>query len=420
MTTAFAARPKISTLSRREILEKYPEIPKFIVLKIDMQLRSIVYTDRALATVDPKKHQTQVNSWTIDRTKFGDVVFPVSLLLRDGSIVMAGPHPKANNPYVVDYRDGRTVLLDEGEEIEEVEFWPSHDFFDKYTSSGKPMWEVVGFCRPQRLDVNPNYYCHFWDHGQGCRFCNIGSTYKNITKQTHRETRLSLQDLDEVIREALKQPGRYTNICLTGGSIPGLKNAFEEEVRMYIDVLQTIGSHFSTRRFPSQLISSAFNEEQLGRIYENTGLLSFTADTEVLNEEKFNWICPGKATSVGYREWRRRLIAAVDIFGRGCVNTGFVTGVELAAPKGFATEEDGLAATLDGAEELASQGVFAVAVTWQPCEGSVFHNQKPASLEYHIRLAKELDAIRRKYGLYPDMDDYRRCGNHADTDLGRI
>jgi len=31
------------------------------------------------------------------------------------------------------------------------------------------------------------------------------------------------------------------------------------------------------------------------RLYEQTGLSSYTSDIEVLNEEKFNWICPGKA-----------------------------------------------------------------------------------------------------------------------------
>jgi hypothetical protein len=158
----------------------------------------------------------------------------------------------------------------------------------------------------------------------------------------------------------------------------------------------------------------------LGQIYDNTGLLSYTADTEVLNEAMFNWICPGKASSIGYREWQRRLVAAVDIFGRGRVNTGFVTGVELATPNGFATEEEGLAATLEGAEDFASQGVSAVAVTWQPCEGSVFSRQQSASLEYHVRLAKGLDALRRKYALNTDMDDYRRCGNHADTEFSRV
>ena len=113
---------------------------------------------------------------------------------------------------------------------------------------------------------------------------------------------MSPQDIFETVREAIEQPGRYTNVCLTGGSIPGPDALFKEEVQIYIETLQAIGANFSTRRFPSQLISSAFPEDQLARIYENTGLTSWTTDSEVLDEEKFNWICPGKAARVGFKE----------------------------------------------------------------------------------------------------------------------
>ena len=191
-------------------------------------------------------------------------------------------------------------------------------------------------------------------------------------------------------------------------------------MKVYIETLQAIGANFSTRRFPSQLIASAFSEEQLGRIYEQTGLLSYTADLEVLDEEKFNWICPGKAETLGYREWRRRLIAAVDIFGRGQVNTNIVSGVNLAQPHGCSTEDEALHETLAGAEDLARHGIVVAATTWNPCEGSVFHKQKTPSLEFHVHLAKGLADIARQYGLHADMDDYRRCGNHPVTDLLRV
>ena len=340
--------------------------------------------------------------------------------MRDGTTLLAAPNPLRDDPYVVDYRDGRAVIVDHEEIVDEVEYWPRHDFEDKFTSSGKPMGEIAAFSRPQRLDFQPYRYCHFWDHGQGCKYCNIGAMYHQAKKLRDFDVRVQPQDIFETTREAIKQRGRYVYIVLTAGSIPGPENTFNEEVQVYIETLQAIGANFSTRRFPSQLIASAFPEKHLARIFEQTGLWSYTADLEVPNEEKFNWICPGKAASVGYREWRRRLIAAVDIFGRGRVNTCIVGGVALATPDGYVREEEGLKATLDGAEELASQGVAVVACVWQPCGGSVFYNQKSPSLEFHVRLAHGLDQFRRRYGLNVDMDNYRRCGNHPDTDLSRI
>jgi hypothetical protein len=419
MSATLVSAPSASQLSRREVVEKYPDVSPLVILKTDLQRRSVRYTERALATVDPKKHQVHLNSWFIDLAD-QTTRFPVSLLLRDGTVALTGPLAHAENPYVIDHIDGRTVIVDEGEIVEEVEFWPQHHFYDKFTSSGKPMWMVAGFSRPQRIDFNPYYWCHFWDNGQGCKYCSIGSAYKKAAKQGNRELRLNAQDVYETVREAIKQPGRYANIVLTGGSIPGDDNSFEEEVRTYIEILQAIGANFSTRRFPSQLIASSFNEEQLARIYEQTGLSTWTTDSEVLDEEKFNWICPGKASRVGFKEWRRRLIASVGIFGRGHVLTGIVSGVELAPPNGFAMEEEGLAATLDSAEELASQGVATISCVWQPDPGSAFQHLKSPSLEYHVRVARGLDALRRKYGLIADADNYRLCGNHPDTDLSRI
>jgi hypothetical protein len=282
------------------------------------------------------------------------------------------------------------------------------------------MSEIAAFSRPQRLDFQPYRYCHFWDNGKGCRYCNIGAIYQRAKKLRNFDVRVLPQDIYETTREAIKQRGRYVYVVLTGGSIPGPDNNFDDEAQVYIETLRAIGDNFTTRRFPSQLIASAFPETQLARIYEQTGLWSYTADIEVPNEDKFNWICPGKAAAVGYQEWKRRLIAAVDIFGRGRVNTCIVGGVTLATPHGFVTEEEGLKASLDGAEELAAQGVATVACVWQPCAGSVFYNQTSPSLEFHVRLARGLDRLRRQYGLNVDMDNYRRCGNHPDTDLSRI
>jgi hypothetical protein len=76
--------------------------------------------------------------------------------------------------------------------------------------------------------------------------------------------------------------------------------------------------------------------------------------------------------------------------------------------------------TLEEAEDLASKGVSTIYMVWIPRPQSYFHDQKNASLEYYVRLAKGLHELRKKYSLGIDFDDYRRCGNHPDGDLTRI
>ncbi|MFT4080593.1 radical SAM protein [Rhodomicrobium sp.] len=394
-----------------EVVAAHPDFPRLIALKIDVQRRGVLYTESAFRAVDPERHQ--LYTW-------GGVHYPHSLLLRDGTTVLANPQPEERDPYRVEYSEGRFVLVDEGEIIEEVEIWPRPRYYDKKTSSGLLMKEVVS-ARPQRLDIFASAFCHF-AHAEdnGCKFCPLPAHHRQLRETYDLPTRLRAHDVKECIAEALKEPGRFTNIHITGGSVVKGKEILDAELSYYIDLLKHIGELFSTPRFPSQLLATAYNEKQLARLREETGLGSFTADIEVLNEEKFNWICPGKAHWIGYREWKRRLVDAVGVFGRGNVGTGIVGGVETAPPHGFTSERDALEATLSEAEDLAEKGVTTVHTVWVPQKGSEFHELKAPSLDYFIRLAKGLQGLRVKHGLSVDFDDYRRCGNHPDSDLARL
>lgn len=400
-----------------QVLEQHPEFPRLVAVKIDAQRRGVHYTDRVLATIDAT---VQMRSPYLFGSRDGEIKeLPESLLLRDGSTILTDPTPLAQNPYLVDLVDGRPALVDGGELIEYVDLWPKPLYYDKKTSSGIPMSHIVS-ARPQRLNVFQSSYCYFWAEDKGCKFCDIVTHTKQQKNELGVPSRLKPQDISETIAEALKEPGRFTSICLTSGSVIKGQELFDREVDFYIETLQAIGENFATRKFPSELIASAFNEKQLARLYEQTGLTGYTSDLEVLGEDKFNWICPGKAKYVGYQEWKQRLIRAVDIFGRGNVGTGLVGGVELAKPNGFSCEADAIKSTLDEAESLAENGVTTFYIVWVPRPGSYFKDQQNPSLDYFVRLAQGLHNLRAKYRLPIDYNDYRRCGNHPDGDLSRL
>ncbi len=405
-------------LSRDEVCAKHPDVPRLLVLKTDVQRRGVFYTDAALAQLDLERHQ--VTGTHIFGTRDGRVAArPESLLLRDGSSIITTPTPLEQDPYVVDHVDGRLALVERGTALEEVEYWPRPDYYAKTTRSGLPMRFAVS-ARPQRLNVFPYRHCHFWNDDEGCLFCDIVPQLRRGKTDLGIPARLDPEDVRESVAEALKEPGRFVGICLTAGSNTRGKAAFDEEVDYYVEILRAIGASFATPRFPSQLIGTAFSEAQLERLHRETGLMSYTADVEVLDERLFGWICPGKARWVGYREWKRRLVAAAGIFGRGRVNTGIVAGVELARPEGFAREDDALDAVLSEADGLAEQGVSTVFIVWSPRPASALGDQRNASLDYYIRLAKGLHALRVEHRLPIDFDDYRHCGNHPDSDLSRL
>jgi hypothetical protein len=401
--------------SLEEMRAKHPDFPPALILKIDAQRRGVVYTERALRHVDPQIHMTCVRSDYYDK----EDLTPVSLILPCGTSIFTEGFLSEHNgrePYLVDHDENEAFISDNGERLSSVDFWEKPDYYDKITTSGKPMWQIVS-ARPQRLTIHPNQYCDFWKNkGEGCKFCVMAANYVAGKK----DALLPICDIVETVTEAVKEPGRNQSIFLTGGSIITGNNEFDDELDMYLKILKGLGPIFNQKKIPSQLISTAFSREQLKRLHGETFLTSYTADIEVLNKDLFNWICVGKARVIGYDGWKERLLDAVEIFGQGNVNTGIVSGVEMASPNGFNSEEEALESTLSEAENLLANGVFVVACVFRVLKGSIFHRQKTPSLDYYVRLTKGLNSLRQKYGLSPDMDNYRRCGNHADTDLARI
>lgn len=416
-------RPLLATrnqipLTRAEVVQKYALIPPLIILKTDVQRRGVFYTARALSALDPERHAT--TGTHIFGCRDGRIApRPESLLLRDGSSIITTPTPLEQDPYVVDLHDGKPFLFEDDEPLEEVEYWPRPDFYAKRTASGQPMKSLVS-ARPQRLNIFPYRYCTFWNNGKGCSFCDIVTQMKKGKEELGIPAKLDPLEVQEVVREALLEPGRYAALFLTAGSNVAGKKPFDEEVDYYIEILKRVGELFSVPKIPSQLIGTAFAGDQLERLYRETLLTSYTADIEVLGEELFNRHCPGKAEWVGYKEWKRRLVHAVEVFGRGRVNTGLVAGVELTAPGGYRSEDEALARILEEAEELAGQGVGTVFIVWSPRPGTLLGDQQNASLEYYIRLAAGLHGLRERYRLSIGFDDYRRCGNHPDSDLSRL
>ena len=398
-----------------EIIEKYDNISKFVIIKIEAQRRGVYYKDNALKLVNKKIHQTQQRSFSRESNS----LIPVSFILRDGTTVITrnvDKIDKTNLPLEIDAIDGKIFLFDNGRRLEEIFYWEKPEFYNKYTTKGTPMWNIVS-ARPQRIDINPYQNCQLWSKfNLGCKFCEIFSTFNKTKKPEF----VNIDEIIETVQEAIKESGRFTNIVLTGGAIIDGINMFDQEVNQYIKILQGIGTLFDSNKFPSQVIGMAYSKKQIEKLYYNTGIMSYTADIEVLDKDIFEWICPGKAQIIGYDEWKKRLFDAVEIFGKGNVGTGIVSGVELVQPNGFKSEEEAIISNLKEAEEFFKNGVNVVSCVWRIAPGSVFKNQKQASLEYYVKMAEGLDSLRKKYKINVDMDNYRKCGNHPDTDLARI
>lgn len=416
-------------LSLKEVIEKYPDFPPIIALKIDVDRRGVSYTQAALDKVDPSVHQTVEQLVDKGTDKERTIVTAMGITYRDGTVSCDASHKEITKhtyrePYVIDVVDDKLYLFDLGEQLEEVTFWEKPDFWDKKTSNGTPM-KKIATARPQRITIDVGDDCHFWDKpGNGCKYCSwhANALSKGKTNACTRNE-IYYQDVYETFKEALKQKGRFSQLHVVSGSVLTGEELFDDEVEHYIKVLKAANRAVDEEKypkFPIKMVASAFSKKQLERLYKETPQTTYTTDLEVLNEELFNWICPGKAEYVTYQGWKQRLIDAVEVFGRGNVDCGLVGGVELAQPNGFKTEDKAIEAILAEADDIASKGATFAECVWQTSPGSIFFNQKVPSLEYFVRLADGLAEARRRYGLNIYTDDYRRCGNHPNTDLSRI
>jgi hypothetical protein len=407
--------------SYREVIKKYPDVSPFVILKTDVQRRGAKITRRALQAVDPEKDAAFYRGINLESK--GNI--PYGFLLRDGTSVLCTIEDEADTsfkrfrePYTIDLVNGKPALTDLGEFIEEIFYLPNPWFTNKLTSKGTPMWHVL-MSRPQRMDINLYQTCDFWKlAGMNCKYCVAGTTF-NATKGEKAEI-VDLEDVEEAVAEALKQPGRYRSVFFCSGSLLGGAEPQDDEVNLYIEMLQRVGKYFTEKKVMSQIVATAFTEKQLRRLYNETMLCAYTADLEVLDETVFNWVCPGKAKYIGYKTWKERLFKAAEIFGYGRVSTGVVSGVEMVEPHGFKSETEALEKYLAETEDLAKHGVTVSQQVYHLEPGSVFQWKKTATLNHLIAFARGIDQISRRYKLECFCDDYRTCGNHPSTDLARV
>ncbi|MBI4823052.1 MAG: radical SAM protein [Nitrospirae bacterium] len=404
-----------------EVVEKYPDFPRLLIRKLDAELRGVSLTKRAL---ERAKEEGSLYDASEDLGQKTPRPVLGGALFRDGSWVL-GMEPmylqfpqeyeRRGSSYTIDAINDGLWLLDGGEPVEEVFFVPYPEYFGKKTSRGTPMLKVVSARLPGLLFVYLYNRCHFWLEKKPCKYCSFPT---RVLRKKHGYTQGCLDDLYETMNEALKEEGKWMNIVLLAGSDPTGNSPYDNEVDEYVKVLTTLRKSFGTEKVYAKMVASAFSREQLLRLKE-AGATTYQPHIEVWDEKLFEWMCPGKAKYFGRQYWIDSALSAVEIFGRGYVCTQFVGGVELTQPYGFKTIDEALESTLEGAEFFARHGVGPIAIIHRLEKGSVFYRekQKPAPLEYYVRLMKGISDIHRKYDLSVDFNNYR-C--HPTGDLDRL
>ena len=396
-----------------QLQREYPTISPFVLLKLSMIWHGVALTERAMDRVQaPDYCFGKLEPFGLAGGKEVKKVYPGAILLRDATFVHINYGEPYENPYIADYdpETGCFLLLEDDQMVDEIDFVPRPSFYGQVTSKKTPM-EAVALARAQKLILTAFQKCLFWKAGEQCRYCAFFSETKMAE--------VDEQDIFETVREALKEPGRYSQIYISGGSDYRGSYPFEKEIARYVRILHSIGTLFDGR-FHSQLMAPAYEKKDVQRLYQETGLTSYSPNIEVMDKTLFKKLCPGKERWIGYDTWIKRTLDAVDVFGPGNVYTQVVAGAELARPYGFTSVDDALRSNLEGCDFFAKHGVVCLSTIWRPHKHAKLGMQPMPPLSYYVRLTKEFYEIRKSYGLVAVDDNYKLCGNHPDSDLERM
>jgi len=407
-------------LSFEKVAKAHPDFPRIIIRKMDTALRGVTMTVRALerAKEEGALYDAGADLGRDTRPVLGGAVF------RDGTVVLGLEELYLNfpdkiirrgNPYTLDAVEGRVWLLDGREPVEEVFFVPVPEYLGRKTSRGTPMLKMATPRFPCSLFIRIYNYCHFWEGKTPCTYCSFVKQKETVY------TPESLQDLRETVEEALKEEGRWTVLFLSGGSDPRGSSPYQNTADEYVKALKMLQQCFGTEKVYARIVANAFPKDQLLRL-KDAGAVTYEPHLEVWDEKLFKAICPGKEQYFGRQYWIDSALSAVEIFGRGNVCTQFVGGVELVPPLGFKTMEEGLRSTLEGVEFFARHGVASSFFMLWVVGGSILHaqGQQPPPLEYHVRLAKGVREIQRRYKLTMDFNNFRCSSGRPDVDLARL
>jgi hypothetical protein len=199
--------------------------------------------------------------------------------------------------------------------------------------------------------------CGYWRQRDRCKFCHYDFDTARARKiDPGYRVALDFQGMYEMVKEALKETGRWRRIMITGGSDPtnNYQDEFDANCRIVDAIARAVRESSPGRQAapPIYLIATPMDEGRL-KVYKEAGVAAFGIYLETWNPEHFKLVCPGKHKYQGREFFLEQALKAVDIFGEGNAIAGFVAGVEMAQPPyGFGDMERALESTLSGYEYL--------------------------------------------------------------------
>lgn len=273
-------------------------------------------------------------------------------------------HFVEKSPYALCKRDGAYYILHNNETIGRVRLPPKPAFYDRKTSSGKPM-SRIGVMQGTYLGIYPTRVCEFWQKTprMNCGFCSVGL---NVGNTEEREK--SVADVLETVQAARREEG-ITFVHFNTGYLSGEEL---DIVEPYVKAVKERTGLLVGVQCPPCPHPSRYDH------FKKIGVDHVSFCLELYDPERFREVCPGKYKYIGREKFFEIMQYCVKIFGKGRVSGEIIAGLE--PPEG----------TIQAIERFTSLGIVPTVCIFRPCRGTDLEHLDPPRAETMVPVFKRL------------------------------
>jgi len=287
--------------------------------------------------------------------------------------------------------------------VNEVRYVPQPSYYDKVTSSGRPVTRIVSACGYDEMNIWPWHDCAI---SKTCSFCGINAVHKQAGKNNdllravtlrqaqnpsdywNSQKESILSELSEAIDLAIDDDcyKEEIHLILITGNLAD--DQLDLQALIYSDIARAINAKHSGK-FAEGLVAVTAPPSDSNKLFEmrDAGVSIGVFNLEAYTPTAFALHCPGKHR-LGRDLYLNALNKGVEVFGWGKSWSNFVLGLEPASD------------LLQGAENLAAHGITPGANVLH-CDHGAPIKVTPPTYETVISFYRELAILYNKYNHKP-------------------
>jgi hypothetical protein len=284
-----------------------------------------------------------------------------------------------NSPFELIREGERYNIVRNRKSLMQVSFSKRPVFYNRYTSKGIPMKEVVQVMGEDCMAIAIDKQCHYFKNGDFCKYCNCTPT--NLESKIKRISDLS--DIEEIVSEF---GNHYRFFDLTGGTFQDR----DMECRTYTQIGGLIKKALNRKVYSGPFSLSPPINLNLLEDLRNTGVDVISFNPDIWDEKAFADICPGKS-KIGKKHYEEALKVAKDLWGEGNAVVQYLIGP-------WESNES----ILEGVRYNLDKGILVNLTTFFPSPKSSLRSSHPKTIQDLFKIYLEYGKLIREQGFYPN------------------